>query len=210
LKKVKKFSATVLTVGLLASTSIPAFATQNEKVDTSNFETVNLQDALANVKEKTTTVEDLQTIATNIPVGYLANNLFALSMNMEKISNPKAKAALQKNIDKAVAKWEKKNNVDLTAADATTETPIVDGSESVTPNVSEKTEKEVDEKAESKSAKAIDKKQSKEARNAVKEERKQAQKAKKEERKIEHAAKKEEQRKHKAHKKESKGNKHKD
>lgn len=124
MKKIKKISAALLATGLLASTSIQVFADDTEKVDTSTFETVNLQDALTNVKNETTSLEDLQMIVANIPVGLTANNIFALSTNIEKISNPQAKSALQKNLEKALAKYEEKNK-----QEESTETPVEDETE---------------------------------------------------------------------------------
>lgn len=185
MKKFQKISAALLATGLVASTSFPAFANDTVQVDSSNFETVNLQDALNNLKEQTTSVEDLQTISTNIPLGYLANNIFALSLNIEKINNPTAKAALQKNIDKAIAKWEEKNKEEDKEEILTTETTPSD--EATVENDKEKTETEKDSevvKAEKKAAKEV-----KKAEKAVeKQERKDAHHAKKQE----HHAKKEE------------------
>lgn len=191
----------MLATGLVASTSFPAFANDTEKVDSSNFETVNLQEALNNLKEQTTSVEDLQTISTNIPLGYLANNIFALSLNIEKINNPTAKAALQRNIDKAIAKWEEKNKeedkeeiptTETTPSDEATEPAQTD--EDTVENDKEKTETEKDSEVVKAEKKAADKaaKEVKKAEKAVeKQERKNTHHAKKEERKASHHAKKE-------------------
>lgn len=204
MKKFQKISAALLATGLVASTSIPAFANDTVKVDSSNFETVNLQDALNNLKEQTTSVEDLQTISTNIPLGYLANNIFALSLNIEKINNPTAKAALQRNLDKAIAKWEEKNKEEIpttetTPSDEATEPAQTD--EDTVESDKEKTETEKDSevvKAEKKAAKevkkaekAVEKQERKDAHHAKKQERKNTHHAKKEEHKASHHAKKE-------------------
>jgi hypothetical protein len=85
----KKICAAVLATGLLASTSIQVLANETEKVDSSSFETVNLQDALNNVKNELTSIVDLQQIVANIPAGLFTNNIFALSTNIEKINHPK-------------------------------------------------------------------------------------------------------------------------
>lgn len=63
---VKKLSAAALATGLLASTSIQVLANETEKVNSTNFETVNLQDALNNVKNEITSIEDLQLISPKI------------------------------------------------------------------------------------------------------------------------------------------------
>ncbi len=111
LKTWKSISATLLAASLVTSTSAQVLANDTEKVDTS-YETVNLQEALENVKEENVSSADLEVISSIVPVGYLANNIFALSMNLEKISNPRAKEALQKNIERAIARWEAKEKAE--------------------------------------------------------------------------------------------------
>ncbi len=111
LKTWKSISATLLAATLVTSTSAQVLANDTEKVDTS-YETVNLQEALENVKEDNASSADLEVISSVVPVGYLANNIFALSMNLEKISNPRAKEALQKNIERAIARWEAKQKAE--------------------------------------------------------------------------------------------------
>lgn len=111
LKTWKSISATLLAASLVTSTSAQVLANDTEKVDTS-YETVNLQVALENVKEENVSSADLEVISSVVPVGYLANNIFALSMNLEKISNPRAKEALQKNIERAIARWEAKEKAE--------------------------------------------------------------------------------------------------
>ncbi|MFX3674302.1 MAG: hypothetical protein ACE3JQ_07635 [Paenisporosarcina sp.] len=110
MKHWKSISATLLAASLVTTST--AWANETEKVDSTTFETVNLQDAVENVKEETATSEDLEVIASIVPVGYIANNITALSLNLEKISNPRAKEALQKNIERAIARWEAKNKVE--------------------------------------------------------------------------------------------------
>lgn len=192
-----KITAAVLTVGLLTSTSIHALANETEKVDSSNFETVNLQDALNNVKEKTTTVEDLQTISTNIPSGYVSNNLFTLSLNIEKISNPEAKAALQKNIDKAIKKWEEKNKTEFPTSDVAVEeaepTKKGTGPDETTAPVNDEVKKEAKKagKETRKVAKEAKKTEKKAKKLIEKQERKATHEQKKVKHKEKHAAKKE-------------------
>lgn len=111
LKTWKSISATLLAATLVTSTSAQVLANDTEKVDTT-YETVNLQEALENVKEENVSSADLEVISSVVPVGYLANNIFALSMNLEKISNPRAKEALQKNIERAIARWEAKQKAE--------------------------------------------------------------------------------------------------
>ena len=205
LKNYKKISAALLATGLIASTSIQVFANDTEKVDTTNFETVNLQDALNNVKNDSTSVEDLQMIVANIPVGLNANNIFALSTNIEKINNPQAKSALKKNLEKAIAKYEENNK-----ENPTTETPVVVEDETEVEKTvpeteeteSKKTEKQVThdlKKAEreaakeaQKAAKLLEKQERKAAQQAKKAEHKASQQVKKEERKASHKVKKDE------------------
>ena len=205
LKNYKKISAALLATGLIASTSIQVFANDTEKVDTTNFETVNLQDALNNVKNDSTSVEDLQMIVANIPVGLNANNIFALSTNIEKINNPQAKSALKKNLEKAIAKYEENNK-----ENPTTETPVVVEDETEVEKTvpeteeteSKKTEKQVThdlKKAEreaakeaQKAAKLLEKQERKAAQQAKKAEHKATQQVKKDERKASHKVKKDE------------------
>lgn len=233
MKKFKKISAAVLATGLLASTSMQVLANETEKVDSSNFETVNLQDALNNVKNELTSIEDLQLIVANIPAGLFTNNIFALSTNIEKINNPQAKLALQKNLEKAVDKYEEKTAEEAiegkTEEDSVTETPVV-----VVPETTEKetdveksalkieeTESNETKKAEKqvakdlkkaerdaeKAAKLLEKQESEAAQQAKKEEHKAAQQEKKEERKSAQQLKKEERKVNKGNKKEEKDKK---
>ena len=217
MKKHKKISAAVLATGLLASTSLPAWANETEKMDSSNFETVNLQDAFGHVKDKTTTVEDLQMIFSNIPLGYFANNIFALSLNLEKVRNPIAKAALQKNMDKAIVKWEEKNQTSDKTMDslenkATNPVQTVDAEvkdklpepEKVVSNDVEQDQTEEVEKVEEKNKheqKAIEKEERKKAKALEKEKRKQAQAIKNEERKRSKTDKKQHKHDRKTHEK---------
>jgi len=203
MKNIKQISAAVLAIGLLTSTSVAAMANETNKVDSSKFETVNLQDALNNVKEKTTTMEDLKTISTNIPIGYFANNIFALSINLEKISNPKAKAALQKNIDKAIVKWEEKNKVEVIETEKqNTETPIPVSNE-VKDEPTEQTVEEENPKNEVKVDKSNGKQERKAAHNLKKEQKKQQKGHKKNGK-----GKKKDHNDHKSHKKHGNHKKH--
>ena len=90
MKNWKKVSAAIVAAGLITTSAGQVWANETGTED---------------IKE-TVSAKDLQEIASIVPTGYTANNIFALSSNLEKISNPKAKTALQKNIDKALAKWE--------------------------------------------------------------------------------------------------------
>jgi hypothetical protein len=183
-KKVKKLSASLMAAGLVTSISVSAFANETSKVDTSNFETVNLQEALGNVEEKTATVEDLGTISTNLPIGYLANNIFALSINLEKISNQNAKAALQKNIDKAIAKWEEKSGIDFTEKQKDKKTPDLATTE-VQIEPTKQTIPIENKKAEMKAIKQIAKQERKATRKLQKEQKEQQKDRKKESKKHE-------------------------
>ncbi|MET1013429.1 MAG: hypothetical protein ABWX61_02835, partial [Paenisporosarcina sp.] len=84
----KSISATLLAATLVTTTSTQVLANDTVKVETPTFETVNLQEALKNVKDENVSSADLEVISSVVPVGYLANNIFVLSMNLEKITNP--------------------------------------------------------------------------------------------------------------------------
>ena len=122
MKNWKKVSAAILAAGLITTSAGQVWANENDNTD---LEAVNLPETTENVNDETVTVEDLELVASIVPAGYTANNIFALSKNLEKISNPKAKTALQKNIDKALAKWE--------ANKEETELPEVETPETETP-----------------------------------------------------------------------------
>lgn len=139
LKTWKSISATLLAATLVTSTSAQVLANDTEKVDAS-YETVNLQEALENVKNDNVSSTDLEVISSVVPVGYLANNIFALSMNLEKISNPRAKEALQKNIERAIARWEAKQK-----AEEVPTTPEEEKEETPTPEDETTPETEVEE-----------------------------------------------------------------
>ncbi|PUB14591.1 hypothetical protein [Paenisporosarcina sp. OV554] len=124
MKNWKKVSAAILAAGLITTSAGQVWANENDSLNT-DLEAVNLPETTENVNDETVTVEDLELVASIVPVGYTANNIFALSKNLEKISNPKAKTALQKNIDKALAKWE--------ANKEETELPEVETPETETP-----------------------------------------------------------------------------
>lgn len=140
MKHWKSISATLLAASLVTATTGQAWANETEKVDSSTFETVNLQDAVENVKEETATSEDLEVISSIVPVGYMANNITALSLNLEKITNPRAKEALQKNIERAIARWEAKNKVEEPEVETPEEDEVVvtpEEEEEVTPTPEE-------------------------------------------------------------------------
>lgn len=127
MKNWKKASAAIIAAGLITTSAGQVWANETEKAETANPEEINLQDTVETVEEETVSIEDLQVIASIVPPGYTANNIFALSKNLEKISNPNAKAAIQKNIDKALAEWAEKNEE--------TEVPEVEVPEVETPEV---------------------------------------------------------------------------
>ena len=132
MKNWKKVSAAILAAGLITTSAGQVWANENDNTD---LEAVNLP--TENVNDETVTVEDLELVASIVPAGYTANNIFALSKNLEKISNPKAKTALQKNIDKALAKWEaNKEETELPEVETPeTETPEVEAPETEVPVV---------------------------------------------------------------------------
>jgi hypothetical protein len=135
MKNWKKASAAILAAGLITTSASQVWANETEKVDSPDLETVTIQDALENLKEDNVSAKDLEVITSIVPTGYTANNIFALSKNLEKVSNPNAKAALQKNIDKALAKWESNNpEVEVPEVPEVPETPEVEVPETETPD----------------------------------------------------------------------------
>lgn len=133
-----------------------------------------------------------------IPEGYTAGNLAALSKAYEQAGSPTAKAAIKRNMERSIAKWEAKQPV--ADAPATEEQPKVEESVKEEPPVKEEKPAKVKEKnpqaelnAKHKEQKEALKAAQKAEREALKEERKAA----KEERK----AAKEQQKKDKKEKK---------
>ena len=131
MKNWKKASAAILVAGLITTSAGQVWADETDKVDSTIAESNLLVVALENVKDGTATSHDLEEISSIVPTGYTANNIFALSKNIEKVSNPKAKAALQKNIDKALAKWEEKNTEETETPEEVTEVPVDETKDSV-------------------------------------------------------------------------------
>ncbi len=85
-------------------------------------------------KEDGTTGSDKEATETDenelpeIPEGYTAGNLAALAKAYDQVQNPNAKAAIKRNMERSIAKWESKQSV--------VETPEEEGKEetSVTEN----------------------------------------------------------------------------
>lgn len=209
MKNWKSISAILLAGVLVTSTAGQVLANDEEKeVDTSKFETVNLEDALESVKDETATGKDLEAISSIVPMGYLANNIFALSNNLEKISNPKAKEALRKNIERAIARWEAKINAEVeTSEEDVTTTPDSDEETTVTEKHEDqlkKEEKKVLKKAE-RLARAEAKKAAKLAKAEAKRLRKEEHNADKNDKKDHKDNKKEE---HRNYKKEERNDRH--
>ena len=232
MKNWKKASAAILAAGLITTSAGQVWANETEKVESPKVVESNIQEALENVEDGTVSAQDLEVISSIVPTGYTANNIFALSKNIEKVSNPKAKAALQKNIDKALAKWEEKNTEETEVPEVpevpeveTPEVPDVETPEedSEVPVV-KASEVDAEVKAELKSeqkAATLAKVEENKAEARVKdEEKKVAAQAKAEEKKVEAQAKAEEkkaaaqakaeEKKAAAEEKSSKGNKDKE
>jgi hypothetical protein len=172
--------------------------TANKQTDENTEESADLDEKEASI-EPFDEVEDL-----------LSQNIIALKHAMEKVKNPKAKAALQKNIDKSYAKLAKKiekiekkyadkektkakkSSAEETqsAADAN-DSAKIEEKQPVGPPVKEDTKKEQDKKdlkAFEKAAKEAEKANAKEVKEAAK----QAAEAKRAEAKAERDAAKEE------------------
>ncbi|WP_019414438.1 hypothetical protein [Paenisporosarcina sp. TG20] len=118
MKNWKIISAALLAASLVTATSGQAWASTK----TTDLETVNLQSVLEIEDIPTTLNVDSDLVSSIIvPTGYLANNIFALLTNFEKISNPNAKEALLNNIERAIARWEAKKVEDDTVIESETE-----------------------------------------------------------------------------------------
>ncbi|WP_262176982.1 hypothetical protein [Saccharococcus sp. Marseille-Q5394] len=79
-----------------------------------------------------------------IPEGYTAGNLAALAKAYEQAGSPTAKAAIKRNMERSIAKWESKQPVVEAPKEEVKETaPVTEE----TPKVEEPKEKQVTEKA---------------------------------------------------------------
>ncbi|QUG40536.1 hypothetical protein KD050_14685 [Psychrobacillus sp. INOP01] len=214
--KFKKTGAALLVATITLTGASYAWANENL------FDTVDLNEVLD--QKETETVEAPKTstpvVTTDdtvgwdieIPEGYTAGNLAALSKAYENAGNETAKAAIKRNAERAIAKFEAKQ-AEVTETpkqeEPKTEDPIVQ------PPVSEqpKTEVPVTETpvVEPVKEEPVVKQPIKETKQAAKEERKALQQEQKEERKALQAEHKEEKKamkeEHKAEKQENKKNK---
>lgn len=219
--KFKKTGAALLVATMTVTGASYAWANENL------FDTVDLNDVLKPQETETVeapktstpdtvtpvvTTEDTVGLDIEIPEGYTAGNLAALSKAYENAGNETAKAAIKRNAERAIAKFEAKQaEVPETPEQEVpkTEVPVVQ------PPVTEqpKTEEPV---AETPVVKPIEeepvvKQLAKETKHAEKEERKALQAEQKEERKALQTEHKEEKKalkeEHKAEKHEGKNNK---
>lgn len=74
------------------------------------------------VKENKAT-ETEGTVLPDVPEGYTAGNLEALGKAHEKVQNPTAKAAIKRNMERSIEKWENKQSETETNEQPVIETP---------------------------------------------------------------------------------------
>ena len=61
-------------------------------------------------EDKATETETEGTVLPDVPEGYTAGNLEALGKAHEKVQNPTAKAAIKRNMERSIEKWENKQS----------------------------------------------------------------------------------------------------
>ncbi|WP_144511959.1 hypothetical protein [Bacillus sp. FJAT-22090] len=231
--KWKKTGAALLVATITVTGGSYAWANENL------FDTVNLNDVLKQnetvtekTPEKTTevptgdsvkevvTTEDSAGLDITIPEGYTAGNLKALSKAYENAGNETAKAAIKRNAERAIAKFEASQKEETEVDKPEVEKPVQEEPTIVEPvkeepvkveTVTEKTvvekpvevapeEEKVKEDTTKKEVKAVEKEERKALQAEQKEERKALQAKQKEERnalKAEHKAEKQENKKNK-------------
>lgn len=218
--KFKKTGAALLVATMTVTGASYAWANENL------FDTVDLNEVL-NQKEtetveapKTSTPDTVTPVVTTgdsvgldieIPEGYTAGNLAALSKAYENAGNETAKAAIKRNAERAIAKFEAKQaetTEPIKEEEPKQEDPIVQPPVTEQPKTEEpvvKTPIEEPVKEEPVEEKPVVEQPKKETKQAEKEERKALQQEQKEERKALQAEHKEEK---KALKEEQKAEKH--
>ncbi|MCK1995753.1 hypothetical protein MPH47_00715 [Psychrobacillus psychrodurans] len=223
--KFKKTGAALLVATMTVTGASYAWANENL------FDTVDLNEVL-NQKEtetveapKTSTPDTVTPVVTTgdsvgldieIPEGYTAGNLAALSKAYENAGNETAKAAIKRNAERAIAKFEAKQaetTEPIKEEEPKQEAPIVHPPVTEQPKTEEpvaETPVEEPVKVEPVEEKPVVEQPKKETKQAEKEERKALQQEQKEERKALQAEHKEEKKalkeEHKAEKHENKKN----
>ncbi|MEK3993926.1 MULTISPECIES: hypothetical protein [unclassified Psychrobacillus] len=223
--KFKKTGAALLVATMTVTGASYAWANENL------FDTVDLNEVL-NQKEtetveapKTSTPDTVTPVVTTgdsvgldieIPEGYTAGNLAALSKAYENAGNETAKAAIKRNAERAIAKFEAKQaetTEPIKEEEPKQEDPIVQPPVTEQPKTEEpvvETPIEEPVKEEPVEEKPVVEQPKKETKQAEKEERKALQQEQKEERKALQAEHKEEKKalkeEHKAEKHENKKN----
>ena len=223
--KFKKTGAALLVATMTVTGASYAWANENL------FDTVDLNEVL-NQKEtetveapKTSTPDTVTPVVTTgdsvgldieIPEGYTAGNLAALSKAYENAGNETAKAAIKRNAERAIAKFEAKQaetTESIKEEEPKQEDPIVQPPVTEQPKTEEpvaETPVEEPVKEEPVEEKPVVEQPKKETKQAEKEERKALQQEQKEERKALQAEHKEEKKalkeEHKAEKHENKKN----
>ncbi len=223
--KFKKTGAALLVATMTVTGASYAWANENL------FDTVDLNEVL-NQKEtetveapKTSTPDTVTPVVTTgdsvgldieIPEGYTAGNLAALSKAYENAGNETAKAAIKRNAERAIAKFEAKQaetTEPIKEEEPKQEDPIVQPPVTEQPKTEEpvaETPVEEPVKEEPVEEKPVVEQPKKETKQAEKEERKALQQEQKEERKALQAEHKEEKKalkeEHKAEKHENKKN----
>lgn len=89
-------------VGLMVVALILCLSAANFAFAEGSVKTVNMNEILTQDQQE---MERSLAAFPFIPSGYTANTIFALSMTIEQVNNPRAYMILQRNIDLAIAKW---------------------------------------------------------------------------------------------------------
>lgn len=220
--KWKKTGAALLVVTLTVTGSGYAWANENlfDTVDlnkvlktseqTTETATKTTEDSKSDVVNAEVTTGDTVGIDIEIPEGYTAGNLEALSKAYDNAGNETAKAAIKRNAERAIEKFEASQKVEAEAPESEepkvehqkVEQPVVEAPKTEAPKVEQPKVEEPTKEEPTKEvpAKKVEKEERKALQAEQKEERKALQEKQKEERKAlqaEHKAEKQENKKNK-------------
>lgn len=217
--KWKKTGAALLVATLTVTGSAYAWANENlfdtvdlNKVIKTTEQTTETtpktkEDSKSDVENAQVTTGDTVGIDIQIPEGYTAGNLEALSKAYDNAGNETAKAAIKRNAERAIEKFEASQKVEPEAPESeepkveeqTVEKPVVEEPKTEGPKVEEPTEEKTTQEVP---AKKVEKEQRKKLQAEQKAERKALQEEHKTARKAlqaEHKAEKQENKKNNKH-----------
>lgn len=215
--KWKKTGAALLVATLTVTGSGYAWANENlfDTVDlnkviktseqTTETATKTTEDSKSDVVNAEVTTGDTVGIDIEIPEGYTAGNLEALSKAYDNAGNETAKAAIKRNAERAIEKFEASQKVEPEAPESEepkVEQPVVEAPKTEAPKVEQPKVEEPTKEEPTKEvpAKKVEKEERKALQAEQKAERKALQEKQKEERKAlqaEHKAEKQENKKNK-------------